>query len=354
MIKYLSSLKNVALKPNIVNNPPIHIQLEPTTKCNLNCITCNYREYVNNPSNLSFERFKEIIDAILPKKLTLSGVGEPFLNPALFDMVKYAKSKGISVNTSSNGTVISNLAEKIVESGLDLLKISIDSARKETYAKIRGFDLFEKVLKGVATLQETKKKVGASLPYTRFQFVIQQDNFQEMQKLVELAFEIGVDAINFQILELSHVAEKKEQLVGKMTLEALKKQLICAANKAADKNVITNLPVIINNLDMLWQKYLTSVPAKKQCILPWFSTYIDIEGNMRPCCAFALVFDCTNLGNIFSEGLDAAWNSKKYQNFRKAIKNGKRPYKICKNCIPQSLTDMMKLAKILPGFIKKG
>ncbi|MBE9503514.1 MAG: radical SAM protein, partial [Proteobacteria bacterium] len=150
MKREMKSGVNVLRKPIHVDETPIHIQLEPTTACNLACITCPHEEYVKRAKHMTLDEFKRIFDQIKPLKVTLSGFGEPFANPKLPDMIFYAKDHGASVNTTSNMTLVNDhLAEKIVNSRLDLIKVSIDAAKPETYQDIRGEDSHQKIIEGI-------------------------------------------------------------------------------------------------------------------------------------------------------------------------------------------------------------
>lgn len=352
--RYLKTLRDVIFRTEEASGPPIHIQLEPTSICNLSCRTCSYREKVTNPRNLSFDDFKKIYDNIRPVKLTLSGVGESFLNPEIFKMIRYAKDNGTNVNTSSNGTVIYKMADKVVDSGLDLLKISIDADNGETYQKVRDADLFDKVIEGVKEVVRLKREKGSELPYIRFQFVIQKANYKEIPGVIKLAHDLGVDAINFQILEVTGIEERWEELVGDMSYERLLEEVKEGEKLAKKLGVLTNLRQIKRKLPDYWQKYSTRKGVPQQCKLPWFSTYIDIDGNLKPCCSFGLTFTEANLGNVLKDGIEGSWNSERYMRFRRSIKDGSVPYMICKTCIPQTVRDMAEMSKILPGFLRKG
>lgn len=354
ILRYIQTVKNIALKRKKVSGSPIHIQLEPTSYCNLSCRSCTYKEKVENPRNLSFKDFKKIYDGIEPKKLTLSGVGETFMNPEVFQMIRYAKDKGTSVNTASNGTLIFKLADKIIESGLDLLKISIDSDNKETYRKVREADYFDKVVEGVKKVITVRKEKGLQKPYVRFQFVIQKANYKEIPGVVSLAHRLGVDAVNFQILELIGVEEKLDELVGDMTYENLLGELKEADILANKFGMLTNLNMIIANFPAHWKKYSSREGTPKNCQLPWFSTYVDIDGNLWPCCSFGFSFDEASMGNVFEDGIEGSWNSEKYRAFRESIKNDTVSYDLCRSCNPDTIKDMIEMSKILPGFLKKG
>lgn len=352
--KYYKAFLNVLRRKSLVSDTPIHIQLEPTSYCNLSCRSCSYKEMVKNPRHLSFEKFKEILDSIKPLKLTLSGVGETFLNPEIFKMVEYAKANGVNVNTSSNGTLIDKLAEQIVDSGLDLLKISIDSDNAETYNKVRDDDYFDKVIDGVKELVRIKKLKGYSQPYVRFQFVIQQANYREIAGVVKLASDLGVDAINFQILEITGIEDRADELVGNMSYDDLMKSLEEGQLLSKELSVLTNLEQVIRKMPDYWKKYSSNVGTPEKCILPWFSTYIDVDGNLKPCCTFGLTFTEADMGNLLTDGIEEAWNGEKYKKFRDSIKDGTVPYVVCKRCHPQTAKDIIEMSKILPGFLKKG
>jgi len=55
---------------------------------------------------MQFDELKEILDAIQPHNTNLSGLGEPLLNPHIFKMITYCKSKGAIVNFPTNLNVI--------------------------------------------------------------------------------------------------------------------------------------------------------------------------------------------------------------------------------------------------------
>jgi len=354
IINYIKTLSNVLFKPLKVHQPPIHIQLEPTTYCNLNCKSCGRLKFIKHPKHLSPENFKRIIEQIRPLKISLSGLGEPFTNPQLLTMIRLAKQYGCSINTTTNGMLLTpEICGQIVKSGLDLLKISIDAATPETYRKNRGEDRFFQVLDGIRTLTDVKKRQGSVTPFIRFNYVITKDNYHEIPKTVELAEKLGVNAIYFQPLELTSIKERQEFLVGDLTYEMLSQEIAHALDVNQGCQVNTNLQDIHKKLPLYWEKYQMQThphDPNRICIVPWFSAYITLEGMVRPCCSCSQ--DHTNMGNILQNNIKDVWNGEKYQRFRKAIREGKRPFVICTNCVPQTLGDIVRYSKILPGFLR--
>ncbi len=353
MLPYLKTLGNVLFKPFRVSQPPIHIQLEHTTYCNLNCKTCCRSKFVTKPKYLGVENFQRILKQIHPKKISLSGLGESFINPNIIKMIRLAKEHGCSINTTTNGTLLTpEICDQIVKSGLDLIKISIDGATRETYHRIRGEDKFLHVLDGIRSLTEAKKRLGTARPFVRLNYVMFKDNYHEIAKTVELVDKLGVDAIYFQPLDLVDIEERQALLVGDLTYAEFSQEITHALEVSRQASVGTNLEVIRKEFPTYWKKYQleTRRTDTRICILPWFSTFITVEGNLLPCCAFAQ--PNPNMGNILQADINEIWNGQKYQSFRKAIREGKRPYPMCENCVPPTLGDLAKSSKILPGFLK--
>ena len=96
-----------------------------TKRCNLHCAFC---DITNINEEMSLGDAQKVIDNISKLKATLLVItgGEPFLHPQLFDIVKYAKNKGLKVCITTNGTLIDDNFEQIVDSKVDVLSVSLD------------------------------------------------------------------------------------------------------------------------------------------------------------------------------------------------------------------------------------
>ena len=68
--------------------------------------------------SLSLDNFKLILDSYNFRYVALHGWGEPLLNPELFKMIRYAESKGVHTNLTTNGTLIEENIGNILDSGL--------------------------------------------------------------------------------------------------------------------------------------------------------------------------------------------------------------------------------------------
>ena len=120
--------------------------IEINNTCNLKCLHCpTAQEMKREKGYMDYTVFKHIID-LNPEleRVYLTNWGEPLLHPQLVEMISYAHSKGKQTAITTNGTILDrSLSKKLIESGLDIIKFSVDGNR-ETYQKIRGFS-YDKV-----------------------------------------------------------------------------------------------------------------------------------------------------------------------------------------------------------------
>jgi radical SAM protein with 4Fe4S-binding SPASM domain len=360
-MKYLrlfrAALSNLSHNQH-VSQWPIHLQIEVSTFCNLACVMCPHPTLITNPQHMPLRKFQEVFDNIKPLKVSMSGLGEPFLNPDMAEIVRYAHVGGAETITTSNLTVVTpDLAQKIVESGLGLLKGSIDSTDPSVYAAIRKRDLHHKVLEGLKNLREAKQLKRSKTPLIRLQFVMQKANYRDIPEVLDLAEEQGVEAIYFQPIDLAvdeYVdAKLVDELIGGMDKDEFRAVLELAAEKASHMQISTNLPDLTRDFKKIWEKYrLVESPDSPSavCLMPWTSTYITVEGDILPCCSFA-ASDGMIMGNAFNDDFMEVWNGERYKALRKVFREKKRPHKICCNCIAPTLWRLVKASSKSSKFM---
>lgn len=187
---------------------PVIAQVEPTNFCNLSCPLCvtTSETHSRPPASLPLETFKLLIDEVGDYLLLiiLWSWGEPFLNPDIFDMIAYAKSKGIVLHSSTNGNVTFNeeTADRLVDSGLDSLVFAIDGATQETYAKYRQGGSLDAVLSNLRSVVAAKKRKSSKTPLLTVRFVVMQHNEHELSAVQDLAKELGADMFAIKTVDL--------------------------------------------------------------------------------------------------------------------------------------------------------
>ncbi len=128
---------------------PISVGFETTAVCNLRCPKCPVgQELVVDPkfSFMDIHLFRRLIDEIKDHvySVSLSGYGEPLINPRLFEYVEYAKQKGLMVSFFSNGVALNDsLIANILKYNIDSIAFSIDCLPEQfqCYSKLKGIPI---------------------------------------------------------------------------------------------------------------------------------------------------------------------------------------------------------------------
>ncbi len=160
----------------IVGKVPLQIDLFAVDVCNLKCPMCPRQEFIPGKGYMSFSLVKKVIDEATEHGLcafNFAGLGEPTLCPDVLKVIRYAKEKGVvDVNMHTNGTRLGpEFNRQLIESGLDRLIISLDSANKEVYEKIRVGASFERVYAGVEDLIRQRNERVSKKPHIKANFI---------------------------------------------------------------------------------------------------------------------------------------------------------------------------------------
>lgn len=121
------------------------LSIEVTNHCNLECLMCPANTMMKRPKGyIRQDLFKRVIDSALNLEfIFLFQWGEPLLHPKIFELIRYASSKGIRTMVTTNGTICSDeIIQRALDSGLERLTFSVDGVGS-THTSIRGFDYYE-------------------------------------------------------------------------------------------------------------------------------------------------------------------------------------------------------------------
>lgn len=323
---------------------PAVVFIEVTNRCNLRCETCPRTYFDREPlKSLTYDEFVQIA-AQFPamRRCTLHGIGEPLLNRELPQMIAYLKDRGVETLFNSNGALLTPAWQAaLVRSGLDEFRCSIDGARPETYARIRGADLLHKVVAGLAGLIETQARLGARTPRVSIWCVATRENLGELPDLVRLAGWLGVPEVYLQ--RMTFFASEPDQQYG-MARESLaifdtalaQQEAIIAECEAlsAEVGVAFRASGGRDGRGSLAAQRPADVAPWRACLRPWTTAYITANGNCLPCCISPFTtsdYDSLILGNLFERPFAEIWNAALYGQFRSALLTT-RPHKACANC----------------------
>ena len=193
--------KSESSQPNPLENRRWRLlQVESSLSCNLRCIMCpwqNVRNQIKNHGNMS----QEVWNGLRPhlnevRSIDFTGGGEPLLQPHLLEWIKQAKDAGCEAGFLTNGLLLSDrVSQRLLDLGLNWIGFSLDGADQETYELIRRGADFERLCGNIRKL--TKKRITRQ-PLVMINFVMMRSNHHQLEKIIQLAHELGVEQVNFK------------------------------------------------------------------------------------------------------------------------------------------------------------
>lgn len=157
---------------------PIHLDIEPTNRCNLKCTFCDKLPYLRADQfgDMNVGLFKRILDEGCENDLCsikLSYRGEPLCHPQLVEMVGYAKKKNIlDVYFNTNAMLLTeDTSNRLIDAGLDRISISVEGTDPELFEKARKGASYKKILDNVDRLIELREQRMVDYPLIRVQTV---------------------------------------------------------------------------------------------------------------------------------------------------------------------------------------
>ncbi|MBI1876119.1 MAG: radical SAM protein [Acidobacteria bacterium] len=170
---------------------PTRFAVEVCAECNLACSMCHHPSMKRPKGKMPFELWRKCADeiaALAPRtECWFSFCGEPLLAPErLLEMLAYGKSVGLrSLNINSNGMLLTaDLAERILDSGVDLIVFGIDGFTAETFERIRVRAVRDVVYTNVERLLALRRARGQG-PEIQIQFIEMDENSHELEAFSE-------------------------------------------------------------------------------------------------------------------------------------------------------------------------
>jgi radical SAM protein with 4Fe4S-binding SPASM domain len=288
---------------------PMSIAIEPTTSCNLRCPECpsGLRSFTRPRGMLNPVFFEKLINELAPtlQYLTFYFQGEPYLNPNFLDMVAKAVKKNIYTATSTNAHYLDDEnARRTVESGLDRLIISIDGTTQETYEQYRIGGQLSKVISGTQSILKWKKQLKSKTPHVIFQFLVVKPNEHQIDDVLKLADEIGVDEVRLKTAQIYDYVHGSPLIPEN---EKYSRYVKRSDGTYTIKNKYEN------HCWKMWQS----------CVITW-------DGKVVPCC-----FDKDahyDMGNLQQVSFSTLWHSAAYKAFRSRVLTARDQIEMCRNC----------------------
>ena len=193
------------------------IYIEPTISCNLDCITCFRNAWHEADGKMSEETFQAIFEGL--KQLNpipsvyFGGIGEPLFHPRTLEWVKQVKTLGVKVELITNATMLNEkISRKLIDSGLDVLWVSLDGATAETYADIRIGAELSHILENLRKFNSMRKGGHFPHPELGIAFVAMKRNIQDLPKIIRIGRSLRAKHFSVSNIQPATDEMQKERL----------------------------------------------------------------------------------------------------------------------------------------------
>jgi len=334
-------LESIAHDPTVfrtcvaANEPykPLYVKVKLTWRCNLRCQMCNYwRQERHNA--LSSELIRTTIDELAELgcgKIHLSG-GEPLLREDLFELVEYMVTRGMRVNLTTNGTLLTReKAERLAASGVKSVSVSIDSPEARVHDHIRAKGAWKRTIKGLRNLRRAIRKARAKIKI-RLNTVISRINYESLTTLPELAHQVEANFLTLipvddpegrLLLNKRRIRDYNQRIAPVIVSQGLDYGLLDSERKA--------YPFGTEKAEFEQSKkgwYALGLYDEQPCYAPWTHALITPSARVYACCMTRGM--PKPLGDLLEAPFTDIWQSETYRAFRARMHGA--PLEICRHC----------------------
>ena len=335
---------------------PIGAVYEATMRCNLHCEFCYVIDFLNIEGEwrqeMTIERLRQAFPDRQGFQISLTG-GEIFMRKDILSVLDLFRAKGYSCGyLTTNGTIINEdraeaLADLAAAGFLKHISVSVDGPG-ELHDRARGLKgTFERTCAGLRRLQEAARRKHAPLRVS-INTTVAQESLEALDAMVDVAGELGVDAIGLNHLMYStpDEVEATVKMIGAtdasviatyitpdpgLDIERVKHQVAALARKCRERNVLFDYrpkvhPQLMDNY------YTPGAKLEGRCLYPFLHARVGFSGKVYFC-----PFIRVEVGDLASSSLEEIWNSEKYVEMRRRLlDHGIFP--VCRRCCKVELS----------------
>lgn len=331
------------------------IQVEVSALCNASCPYCVHGCYgeIWGGSLMEMDTFRRLQRSFGSSNLVfLQGWGEPLLHPRIWEMVRMVKEEGTKVGFTTNGTLLTaENRQHVMDSGLDIMGISLAGATPETHKIMRRGISFEALDAALKAFRKLRGQSHGKSPNLHIAFMLLKSNWQELDMLLDLADRWGVNEIVISNLDL--VASREMEGESLLIHSELWQEVVADLEKT--KEAASKMGIHLH----YYRPDIGDTCAQcKENILR--SCVISYEGNVTPCVMVNISLKGGDSGHFFFKGqphsvekyifgnvneapLEEIWNSEKARQFRADFRKRMEMKSPGTQCLPGPCQSCYKL-----------
>lgn len=217
---------------------PLTLLIDVTNRCNLRCVMCHF----SNVDRIRFppfdlphgampvELFESIAADFFPhaRRVGLACAAEPLMHPQFAQMIRIAGRYGVpELWFPTNLLALTEPVVEAIAEHVDVVSVSIDATRKETYERVRAGARWELLLKKLKMLRGTR---------LRFSFAWMRSNRDELRELPAFAADHGARELDVRFVAPTDGVDVSRELLREEP-SALRAELDVVAHDAVRRGL---------------------------------------------------------------------------------------------------------------------
>ena len=335
---------------------PHGIVYEATMRCNLHCEFCYVGDLLNIEGEWRQEMPLDTLKRAFPDQegllVSMTG-GEIFMRKDILGVMEVFQEKQyVCGYLTTNGTIINDeradaLAELARQGFLRHISVSVDGPGA-LHDKARGVaGTFERTAAGLRRLQEAAARKHAPLRVS-INTTVAHETLESLDRMVDVAEELGVDAIGLNHLMFSTPEEVAEtvRLTGATDASAIstfvtpdpgvdaarvRHQVAALAAKCRERGIRFDMRPKVHE-PIIDDYYTPGAKLDGRCLYPFLHARVSFSGKVYFC-----PFIRVEVGDLTTQSLEEVWTGDAYVSLRKKlVDNGLFP--VCRRCCKVELS----------------
>ncbi|MBI2687632.1 MAG: radical SAM protein [Acidobacteria bacterium] len=184
-----------------VNALPVEYIVETTAKCNLYCPMCPRETHKQPKEDMSDSVFERLVAEAgeSAEHMMLIGLGEPMLDPKIYERIEFCDRHRVFTLLSTNGTLLDAAAtERLLDTNLEHITLSFDGSTKESFEYYRKGAKFEKVRDNFVHFAKRKQERSSKMQVVA-QMVRMERNWDEVEEFTRFWKAVpGIDEVRIK------------------------------------------------------------------------------------------------------------------------------------------------------------
>lgn len=274
------------------------ISWNTTRQCNLACKHCYRDAGKRDVRELTTDEGKKLLSEIARSgfRIMVFSGGEPLLRDDIYELAAYARQLGMRPVLGSNGTLIdAEAARRIKESGISRVGISLHSSTPEFHDQFHGSPgSWQGAIDGMMRLRE------AGVEF-QIHTVVTEHNWEEAEKVTDLAVELGAKAHHVFFLVPTGRARSIEEEVPSARLYEQVTRTVLKKQREVDIEV---KPTCAPQFMRIAKQMGLQMRFTKGCLAGTSYCCVTPNGDVNPCPYLYL-----KVGNVLERPFDEIWRT---------------------------------------------